>query len=84
VHSQANLKYGSNCQSLDDFEQQKRLVPRLSKMVSSIDIKRNEGRMARKPITREVLLGAILDVVMGLALTAGTIYVACLCLARVG
>jgi hypothetical protein len=40
--------------------------------------------MARKPITREVLLGAILDVVMGLALTAGTIYVACLCLARVG
>jgi hypothetical protein len=42
------------------------------------------GRMARKPITREVVLGAILDVVMGLALTAGTVYVACLCLARVG
>jgi hypothetical protein len=53
-------------------------------MVSSIDNKRNEGRMARKPITREVLLGAILDVVMGLALTAGTVYVACLCWARVG
>jgi hypothetical protein len=42
------------------------------------------GRMARKPITREVLVGAILDVVMGLALTIGTIYVAGLCLARVG
>jgi hypothetical protein len=40
--------------------------------------------MARKPITREVLLGAILDVVMGLALTAGTVYVACLYLARAG
>lgn len=42
------------------------------------------GRMARRPITREALLGAILDVVMGLALTAGTVYVACLYLARVG
>jgi hypothetical protein len=40
--------------------------------------------MARKPITREVLLGAILDIVMGLALTVGTIYVASLCLARPG
>jgi hypothetical protein len=40
------------------------------------------GRMARKPITREVLLGAILDIVMGLALTAGTVYVAALCLAQ--
>jgi hypothetical protein len=40
--------------------------------------------MARKPITREVLLGAILDIVMGLALTVSTVYVACLCLARFG
>jgi hypothetical protein len=28
--------------------------------------------MARKPITRETLLGAILDIVMGVALTVGT------------
>jgi hypothetical protein len=40
--------------------------------------------MARKPITREVLLGAILDVITGLALTAGTVYVVGLFLARVG
>jgi hypothetical protein len=40
--------------------------------------------MARKPITREVLLGAILDIITGLALTAGTVYVAGLYLAHVG
>jgi hypothetical protein len=54
-------------------------------MVCSSDNKRNEGiYMARKPITREILLCAILDVITGLALTAGTMYVAGLCLAHVG
>jgi hypothetical protein len=40
--------------------------------------------MTRKPISREMLLGAILDVVMGFALFAGIIYVAGLCLALAG
>ena len=54
-------------------------------MVCSSDNKRNEGSyMARKQITREILLCAILDVVTSLALTAGTVYVAGLCLAHVG
>ena len=54
-------------------------------MVCSGHDKRNEGKyVARKPISREVLLCAILDIVTGLALTAGTVYVAGLCLARVG
>jgi hypothetical protein len=43
-------------------------------MVCSSDNKRNEDiYMARKPIPREVLLCAILDVITGLALTAGTV-----------
>jgi hypothetical protein len=46
-------------------------------MVCSIHNKRNEGiYMASKPIPREVLLGVMLDVITGLALTAGTVYVA--------
>jgi hypothetical protein len=32
--------------------------------------------MARRPITREVVLGAVLDVVMGVAVAVGTVYVA--------
>jgi hypothetical protein len=40
--------------------------------------------MAGRPITREVVLGAILDVVMGVVLAAGAVYVASLCLAFVG
>jgi hypothetical protein len=40
--------------------------------------------VAGGPITREVVLGAILDVVMGVALAAGAVYVASLCLALVG
>jgi hypothetical protein len=40
--------------------------------------------MAGRPMTREVVLGAILDVVMGVALAAGAVYVASLCLALVG
>jgi hypothetical protein len=41
-------------------------------MVCFSDNKRNEGiYMARKPITREVLLCAILYVITGLALTVG-------------
>lgn len=41
-------------------------------------------RMTRKPISREVVLGTILDVVMGFALFAGIVYVAGLCLALAG
>lgn len=40
--------------------------------------------MAGRPMTREVVLGAILDVVMGVALAAGAVYVVSLCLALVG
>ena len=40
--------------------------------------------MARKPITREVVLVAILDVVLGGALIIGTVYVASLCVALGG
>jgi len=40
--------------------------------------------MSRKLLTREIILAAILDVVLGLALLAGTIYVAGLCLAPAG
>jgi hypothetical protein len=40
--------------------------------------------MAGRPITREVVLGAILDVVTGVALAAGAVYVASLCLTLVG
>lgn len=40
--------------------------------------------MARKALTREVVLAAILDVVLGIALLAGTMYVAGLCLAVAG
>jgi hypothetical protein len=42
------------------------------------------NQLVNEAITREMLLCAILDVVTGLALTAGTAYVAGLCLARVG
>jgi hypothetical protein len=40
--------------------------------------------MAHKPITREPFLAAILDVVVGVALFGGTIYVAYVCLATTG
>jgi hypothetical protein len=40
--------------------------------------------MARKALSREVVLPAILDVVLWVALFAGTVYVAGLCLAFVG
>jgi hypothetical protein len=40
--------------------------------------------MARKPITREVVLTAALDVVLGSALLVGTFYLASLCLAPAG
>jgi hypothetical protein len=40
--------------------------------------------MARKPITREVVLATMLDIVLGSALFVGTIYLASLCLAPVG
>jgi hypothetical protein len=41
-------------------------------------------RMSRRLLTREIILAAILDVVLGLVLLAGTIYVAGLCLASTG
>jgi hypothetical protein len=44
----------------------------------------NERRMARKPITREVVITAMMDIVLGGALLVGTVYVAGLCLAPVG
>jgi hypothetical protein len=40
--------------------------------------------MARKPITREVVLAGILDVVLGGALLVATLYVASLCVAIAG
>ena len=40
--------------------------------------------MSRKALTREVVLAAILDVVLGLALLTGTVYVAGVCLALAG
>ena len=40
--------------------------------------------MARKTLSREVVLPAILDVVLGLALLTGTVYVAGVCLALAG
>jgi hypothetical protein len=40
--------------------------------------------MSRKALTREVVLAAILDIVMGFALLTGTIYVAAHCLALAG
>jgi hypothetical protein len=40
--------------------------------------------MSRKALTREVVLAAILDVVLGFALLTGTIYVAGLCLTLSG
>jgi hypothetical protein len=40
--------------------------------------------MSRKTLHREVVLAAILDVVLGLALLTGTIYVAGICLALSG
>jgi uncharacterized membrane protein YgdD (TMEM256/DUF423 family) len=40
--------------------------------------------MARKTVTKEVVLAAILDVVLGIVLFAGTVYVASVCLAPVG
>jgi hypothetical protein len=40
--------------------------------------------MARKALNLEVVLAAILDVVLGLALLAGTVYLAGLCLALAG
>jgi hypothetical protein len=39
--------------------------------------------MSRRLLTREIILAAILDVILGLALLAGTIYVAG-CLAPAG
>jgi hypothetical protein len=41
-------------------------------------------RMSRRLLTREIILAAILDVVLGLALLTSTIYVAGLCLAPAG
>jgi hypothetical protein len=74
---------GRNCQLPEESEQQK---GRSATQQNSVLYRRQaeRGRMARKPIPREVLLGAILDVVMGLALAAGTVYVAALYLAQVG
>jgi hypothetical protein len=40
--------------------------------------------MARKALTREVVLAAILDIVLGGAILASTVYVAALCLALAG
>ena len=40
--------------------------------------------MPRKTVTKEVVLAAILDVVLGIVLLAGTVYVASVCLAPVG
>jgi hypothetical protein len=40
--------------------------------------------MARKALSREVVLPAILDVVLGIALFGGAVYLAGLCLAFVG
>jgi hypothetical protein len=40
--------------------------------------------MSRKTLNREVVLAAILDVVLGLALLTDTIYVAGICLALSG
>jgi hypothetical protein len=40
--------------------------------------------MSPKLLTREIILAAILDVVLGLALLTGTMYVAGLCLAPTG
>jgi hypothetical protein len=40
--------------------------------------------MSRKALNREVVLAAILDVVLGLALLTGTVYVAGVCLALAG
>lgn len=40
--------------------------------------------MSRKALTREVVMEAILDVVLGLALLTETIYVAGLCIALAG
>jgi hypothetical protein len=40
--------------------------------------------MARKSLNRELVLAAILDVILGVALLIGTVYVAGLCLALTG
>ncbi len=39
--------------------------------------------MVRKPITREAVITAMLDIVLGSALLVGTVYVASLCLTPV-
>jgi hypothetical protein len=40
--------------------------------------------MARKPISREIILTAMLDIVLGCALLVGTVYLASLCLTPIG
>jgi hypothetical protein len=50
-------------------------VSRLAEKVS-YSLGSGATRMSRKTLNREVLLAAILDVILGLALLTGTIYVA--------
>jgi hypothetical protein len=52
---------GRNCQRPDDFEQQKRFYSSTEQNGVVYPQQAERGHMARKPITREVLLGAILD-----------------------
>jgi hypothetical protein len=81
AQSKRILKIRRELLGSDDFEQQKGRSP--TQKISVMYPRPAELRsMARRPITREVVLGAILDIVMGIALTAGTVYVAGLCLAR--
>jgi hypothetical protein len=83
----ANFINGNGLASSDDFRQQKRgLIPSATRQNDvnwSIE-HQQRVRMARKSITREFILTAILDVVLVVVLLVGTAYVATLCLAPVG
>jgi len=61
-----------------------RCIPRLAETVSSVLRQSGAMCMSRKALTREIVLAAILDVVMGFALLIGTVYVAGLFLALTG
>jgi hypothetical protein len=58
-----------------------RCIPRLAETVSSVLRQSGAMCMSRRALTREIVLAAILDVVMGFALLTSTIYIASLCLA---
>jgi hypothetical protein len=82
MHSQSHFRKSLNLRRNGDILQQS--IPRLAETVSSVLRQSGAMCMSRKALTREIVLAAVLDVVMGFALLTGTVYVASLCLAAAG